>query len=39
MPRKFASVPIDWFLLRWLLARNIVMFFCVILIVVNLIFG
>ena len=30
---------VDWFLLRWLVARNIVQFFCFIIIVVNLIFG
>ena len=35
----YRKAGIDWFLLRWLLARNIVMFFCVILIGVNLIFG
>lgn len=36
---KYKKAGIDWFLLRWLTARNIVMFFCMILIVVNLIFG
>ena len=35
----YRKAGIDWFLLRWLLARNIVMFFCAILIIVNLIFG
>ncbi len=35
----YGKAGVDWFLLRWLLARNIVMFFCVILIIVNLIFG
>ena len=36
---KYRQAGIDWFLLRWLTARNIVTFFCVILIIVNLIFG
>ena len=36
---KYREAGIDWFLLRWLTARNIVMFFCLIVIVVNLIFG
>lgn len=36
---KYRQAGIDWFLLRWLTARNIVMFFCIIVIVVNLIFG
>ena len=36
---KYRKAGIDWFLLRWLTARNIVTFFCMILIVVNLIFG
>lgn len=36
---KYRQAGIDWFLLRWLTARNIVMMFCMILIVVNLIFG
>ena len=36
---KYKEAGIDWFLLRWLTARNIVMFFCTILIIVNLIFG
>ncbi len=36
---KYRKAGIDWFLLRWLTARNIVMFFCMILIIVNLIFG
>lgn len=35
----YRKAGIDWFLLRWLTARNIVMMFCVILIVVNVIFG
>lgn len=35
---KYRKAGVDWFLLRWLTARNIVMFFCMILIVVNLIF-
>jgi hypothetical protein len=36
---KYRKAGIDWFLLRWLTARNIVMFFCTIIIIVNLIFG
>ena len=36
---KYKDAGIDWFLLRWLTARNIVMNFCLILIIVNLIFG
>lgn len=35
----YKKAGIAWFLLRWLTARNIVTFFCMILIVVNLIFG
>ena len=35
----YRKAGIDWFMLRWLTARNIVMMFCTILIVVNLIFG
>ena len=36
---RFRKTGLDWFMIRWLTARNIVMFFCMILIVVNLIFG
>lgn len=36
---RFRKAGIAWFILRWLTARNIVMFFCMILIIVNLIFG
>lgn len=36
---KYRKTGIDWFLLRWLTARNIVMMFCLVLIVVNLIVG
>lgn len=36
---KYRQAGLDWFMLRWLTARNIVMFFCTILIIVNLIFG
>lgn len=36
---RFRKAGIDWFMLRWLTARNIVMMFCMILIIVNLIFG
>ena len=34
----YKKAGIDWFLLRWLTARNIVTFFCTIIIIVNLIF-
>lgn len=34
---KYKAIDMDWFLIRWLLARNIVTFFCLILIVVNII--
>lgn len=34
---KYREVGIDWFMLRWLIARNLVTFFCLILAVVNLI--
>lgn len=36
---KYKKAGLDWFMIRWLTARNIVMFFCMILIIVNLIFG
>ena len=36
---RFRKAGLDWFMIRWLTARNIVMFFCMILIIVNLIFG
>lgn len=36
---RFKAAGLDWFMLRWLTARNIVMIFCAILIIVNLIFG
>ena len=35
----YRKAGVDWFLLRWLTARNIVMMFCLIIIIVNLIFG
>lgn len=35
----YRKAGVDWFLLRWLVARNIVMMFCMLLIAVNLIFG
>ena len=35
----YKKAGVDWFLLRWLTARNIVMRFCLIIIIVNLIFG
>lgn len=34
---KYREVGIDWFMLRWLIARNLVTFFCLTLAVVNLI--
>ena len=36
---RFRKAGIDWFMLRWLTARNIVMMFCMVIIIVNLIFG
>lgn len=36
---KYRAAGIDWFLLRWLTARNIVQFFCLIAAAVSLIFG
>lgn len=36
--QAYRKAGVDWFLLRWLTARNIVMMFCMIIIVVNLIF-
>ena len=36
---RFRKAGIDWFMLRWLTARNIVMMFCMTIIIVNLIFG
>lgn len=36
---RFRKAGLDWFMIRWLTARNIVMMFCVIIIIVNLIFG
>lgn len=32
---KYRAAGLDWFLLRWLLARNIVQFFCLIISMVN----
>ncbi len=34
---KYKAAGIDWFMLRWLTARNIVSFFCFIIIIVNII--
>lgn len=36
---RYRKAGLDWFMLRWLTARNIVMMFCMILIVINIIFG
>lgn len=36
---RYKQAGLGWFMLRWLTARNIVMFFCLIIIIVNLIFG
>lgn len=33
----FQEAQMDWFLIRWLLARNVVMYFCLIIIIVQLI--
>ena len=34
---KYRQAGIDWFLIRWLLARNIVTFFCLIIIVTQIV--
>ncbi|HPW89904.1 MAG TPA: prenyltransferase [Paludibacteraceae bacterium] len=34
---KYREASIDWFMLRWLIARNLVTFFCLILAIVNII--
>lgn len=36
---KYKQAGIDWFLLRWLTARNVTMNFCLVIIIVNIIFG
>ena len=36
---KYKQAGVDWFLLRWLTARNVTMNFCLIIIIVNIIFG
>lgn len=36
---RFRKAGLDWFMIRWMTARNIVMMFCTIIIIVNLIFG
>ncbi|MDE5691180.1 MAG: prenyltransferase [Alistipes sp.] len=36
---KYRGAGLDWFMLRWLTARNIVTMFCALLIMVNLILG
>ena len=36
---KYKAAGVDWFLLRWLTARNVTMNFCLIIIIVNIIFG
>ena len=33
----FKETGMDWFLIRWLLARNVVMYWCLILIIVQII--
>lgn len=35
---KYKAAGVDWFLLRWLVARNIVQFFCLIIAIVSLVF-
>lgn len=36
---KYRAAGLDWFILRWLVARNVVQFFCLIAAVVSLVFG
>lgn len=35
---RFVEAGVDWFMIRWLVARNIVTFFCLLLIVASLVF-
>lgn len=34
---KYKAAGIDWFMLRWLTARNIVTFFCLVIVIINII--
>ncbi len=36
---KYRAAGLDWFILRWLVARNVVQFFCLIAALISLIFG
>lgn len=36
---KYRAAGLDWFMLRWLVARNVVQFFCFVAVVISLIFG
>lgn len=36
---RFRKAGLDWFMIRWLTARNVTMMFCVVIIIVNLIFS
>jgi len=37
--QQIKSAGIDWFMIRWLLARNLLSFFCLIIIVITLVFN
>ena len=36
---RYRAAGLDWFMLRWLVARNVVQFFCLVAAVISLIFG
>ena len=36
---RYRAAGLDWFMLRWLVARNAVQFFCLVAAVISLIFG
>ena len=35
--QKIKSIGVDWFMIRWLLARNLLSFFCIIMMIVSLV--
>ena len=36
---RLQTIGIDWFMIRWLLARNLLSFFCLIMMIVSLVFS
>ncbi|MDE7072964.1 MAG: prenyltransferase [Bacteroidales bacterium] len=36
--QRFVDAGVDWFMIRWLISRNIVTFFCLLIIIVSLVF-